>query len=87
MSRHQNPLGPGQYQALSSINSSGNYFYSKYSNSGCGKIGRAQRKSINDPSNTPGPGKCIFDINLDQSEEKVSFNKTGVYFFSKFRNM
>jgi hypothetical protein len=58
LSRHQNKLGPGQYEPVSSLSSSGSYFYSKYGNSGCRIIGRAQRKSINDPSITPGPGKC-----------------------------
>lgn len=59
-SKHQNHLGPGQYETIPSITKSGNYYYSKYGNSGCRIIGRASRKAINDPSITPGPGKCKF---------------------------
>lgn len=58
--KHQNNLGPGQYDTIPSLTKSGHYFYSKYGNSGCRIMGKAQRQSINDPSITPGPGKCTF---------------------------
>lgn len=57
--KYQNSLGPGQYELNPSITPNGSYFVSKYANSGCSKVGKAKRRSINDPSITPGPGKCI----------------------------
>jgi hypothetical protein len=41
LSKHKNSLGPGQYEAVPSLNPTGNYFISKYSSSGCRKIGKA----------------------------------------------
>jgi hypothetical protein len=41
MQKHQNSLGPGQYDLISSLTASGKYFYSKYASSGCSKLGRA----------------------------------------------
>jgi hypothetical protein len=51
----------------------GNYFYSKYKNSGCSKIGRSPRFS-DDISAFPGPGKY---------NDKMNMNKSGIYFNSK----
>lgn len=62
MSRHQNSLGPGHYDLIPSITPNGSYFVSKYPNSGCSIVGKAKRKSLNDPSITPGPGKCTFNF-------------------------
>ena len=56
--RHRNPLGPGQYETIPSMTQTGTYFFSKYSSSGCGKIGRSKRSSLVNNSNVPGPGNC-----------------------------
>ncbi len=58
MARHQNSLGPGQYELAPSLNANGSYFLSKYMGSGCSKLGRSQRKPINEPNIAPGPGRC-----------------------------
>lgn len=40
-------LGPGQYETVGDLNKNGRYYVSKYSNSGCGIVGKSQRKPIN----------------------------------------
>lgn len=67
------PLGPGQYNCTPSLNTTGNYFNSKYKGSQCGKIGRSTRFE-DERTFSPGPGKYT---------DKLSMNRTGIYFNSK----
>lgn len=81
MTRHQNSLGPGHYDLIPSITPSGSYFVSKYQNSGCSIVGKAKRKSLADPSTTPGPGKCTFHFMqiktiVNQESIKLGFIST-----------
>lgn len=66
-------LGPGQYKPAPTLNETGNYFYSKYRNSGSPKIGKSARFE-DERTLPPGPGKY---------NDRLSINRTGNYFNSR----
>eukprot|EP00347_Sterkiella_histriomuscorum_P017361 403349677 len=80
---HEFPLnypqypGPGYYQDNTTINSKGNYFHSKFLNSGSQKFSQNPRNFLRIKSTTPGPGSY---------DPKVLLNKEGQYFVSTYKN-
>lgn len=49
--------GPGKYE-LPSMNLTGKYFYSKFNNSRCAKVGQEKRFVDHFSKEVPGPGTC-----------------------------
>lgn len=78
-------LGPGQYATLELINKEGKHSLAKYEGSKCRRFDHSQRFE-EFRAKTPGPGACNLIINLDNDDAKLSMNKTGSYFCSKFRS-
>lgn len=69
-------VGPGQYEAPKMLNSTGNYFNSRFKNSGCGKIGNAARFE-DERTLPPGPGKY---------RDRLGMNRTGTYFNTRVQS-
>ena len=62
----------------------GSYFVDKYRNSGASKIGNSARfKGFDTVS--PGPGKCIDIVMLDEDGKVTGLNNSGTYYCSTLR--